>query len=310
MKVVDISIVIPAYNHAKYIEQAVDSALAQDCPFSFEILIGDDCSTDETAEVCMKYQGNEQVKLISHPENLGLIKNYRSLFSVSKGKYIAILEGDDFWDLRKLSEQITFLKTNPEYGFIHSNAYFLYDSGRKKLVHNNDFNLEGEVYTEIFKANRIVAVTVCFRKELLDFIDFDSFESCGFKTLDFPLWLEFSMHTRLAYINKPLACYRITSESISNNKSFVRRKEFEESNRAIRNFYFRKYPVEGIDKFFIERNYNTKLYYLALRYGSYSDIRELKGKEAALSRFKKLAIENRIIFILFKLALKIFYVRI
>jgi glycosyltransferase involved in cell wall biosynthesis len=104
-----VSVLMPTYNHETYIAQAIDSFLAQQCNFEMELLIGDDASTDNTLNIAKKYAQNfpEKIKLIQHKENQGLLKNYKSLISIAKGEYFAILESDDYWsDNLKLQQQI------------------------------------------------------------------------------------------------------------------------------------------------------------------------------------------------------------
>lgn len=310
MDKVVISIIIPTYNHEQYIQQAIESALNQECSYSYEILIGDDCSTDRTKEICQYYTKHPGIQLLSHQQNLGLINNYRSLFSASNGDYIAILEGDDFWEKNKLAEQIAYLEAHPNYGFIHSNAYLLFENGNKTLLHDNPLTPREYTYKEIFTSNRIAAVTVCFRKELLQYTDLDRFESLGFKTIDLPLWLEFAQHVKLAYIDKPLATYRITANAISNNRSIIKRTEFETSNRSILEYYSQKFPTPGIDQRFILEKFYVKMYYSILYYGTFADMKIFSGVDIPLARFKRLAIKSRYIFVLYKVILKLFYKRV
>lgn len=115
---VDISIIVLTYCHEAYITQALDSILAQKTDLHYEILIGDDASTDATPEIICSYA--EQYPQVIHPilrkENLGGNRNSYELFGLAKGKYIAVLEGDDYWlDREKLQKQWDFLESNPEY---------------------------------------------------------------------------------------------------------------------------------------------------------------------------------------------------
>ena len=113
-----VSVVVITYNHEKYVRQALDSILMQNVSFAFEILIGDDCSTDQTAEIIEEYQQRfpHIIKAILRSENIGATKNLYDLFLKCAGEYIAILDGDDFWtDKLKLQTQINFLKNNDIY---------------------------------------------------------------------------------------------------------------------------------------------------------------------------------------------------
>ena len=110
-----LSIVVITYNHEKYIRKCLDSILMQDVDFSFEIIISDDLSTDQTAQIITEYQDKypDIIKPNLRTINVGASKNQYDCFLMCTGKYIAILDGDDFWiDKLKLKIQIDFLKNN------------------------------------------------------------------------------------------------------------------------------------------------------------------------------------------------------
>ena len=109
---IEISIIMTTYNQEMYVEKAIQSALNQKTDFYYEILIGDDFSTDNTKEICLTYaqKFEDIITLDSRTKNIGLINNYADLIKKAQGKYIAILEGDDYWiDLYKLQKQYNFL---------------------------------------------------------------------------------------------------------------------------------------------------------------------------------------------------------
>lgn len=116
-----VSVAIITYNHARYVAQAVESVLAQRTSFPFEIVIGDDCSTDGTGEILdsMRARFPDKIRLIRHPVNLGLLgkKNLVATFAECRGEYLAYLEGDDYWaDPDKLQRQADLLDAEP--GFV------------------------------------------------------------------------------------------------------------------------------------------------------------------------------------------------
>lgn len=113
-----LSVVVITYNHEKYIRQCLDSILMQNVDFSFEILISDDCSTDQTAEIIKEYQEKNShiIKPLLRSVNVGATKNQYECFLRCTGEYVAILDGDDFWtDKEKLKTQTDFLKNNKTY---------------------------------------------------------------------------------------------------------------------------------------------------------------------------------------------------
>ncbi|MGL5278331.1 MAG: glycosyltransferase [Cetobacterium sp.] len=122
-----ITIIMLTYNHEKYVSQAIESILKQKTRYELEILIGDDCSSDKTAEILNSYQQKnpEKIRLIDRKQNIGARNNFLDLLSKAKGEYIALLEGDDYWeDKNKLEKMISFLEDNKEYmgGFHNINV--------------------------------------------------------------------------------------------------------------------------------------------------------------------------------------------
>lgn len=113
-----VSIVMIAYNVEKYIADAIDSVLSQKVDFKYELVIGEDCSTDNTLKIALDYEGQhpEKIKVLRRNKNLGLTPNCIDTHNKCKGKYIALLDGDDFWTNEyKLQKQIDFLELHPEY---------------------------------------------------------------------------------------------------------------------------------------------------------------------------------------------------
>jgi len=113
-----VSVCILTYNQEIYIKQAIDSALNQNTSFNYELVIGEDCSTDQTRAVIEQYQKKypNKIRLLLNDKNVGAVKNLAAILLASRGKYIAMLEGDDYWTSpNKLQKQVDFLQCNPDY---------------------------------------------------------------------------------------------------------------------------------------------------------------------------------------------------
>lgn len=138
-----LSIVVPTYNHERYIKKALDSILMQETSYSYEILVGEDCSTDGTREVLRNYEKKHPGKLqvFYREKNLSAAKywNWADLARKTKGKYLITLEGDDFWlSTTKIHQQIEFLEKHPEYIAVAHNCIVVDQYG----------NPNGEIYPE------------------------------------------------------------------------------------------------------------------------------------------------------------------
>ncbi len=115
-----LSVVVPTYNHGKYIRECIESILMQKVDFEYEVLIGEDLSTDDTANVLKEMEPKlpEYFHIYYREKNMGLGKNgnARDLHSKAKGKYVVTIEGDDYFtDENKLQKQVEFLESNEEY---------------------------------------------------------------------------------------------------------------------------------------------------------------------------------------------------
>ena len=125
---VRVSIHMPAYNHEKYISEAIESALMQETNFGFEIVIGEDHSTDGTLEIARRYARAhpDEIRLIENIENLGIWKNDQVIIDACQGEYIAWLESDDFWTSpHKLQKQVDFLDANRDHSACFHRAFCL-----------------------------------------------------------------------------------------------------------------------------------------------------------------------------------------
>ena len=126
-----VSVCMITYNHADFIDQALESVLQQQVDFSFGIVIGDDASTDDTLEIIKRYQSKypDKIEILQSTKNLGGRINFIRTLQACRGKYIALLEGDDYWnDPLKMQKQVDFLESHPQCALCFTNVRVEYDS--------------------------------------------------------------------------------------------------------------------------------------------------------------------------------------
>jgi glycosyltransferase involved in cell wall biosynthesis len=159
------------YNQESYIEKAIESVLMQKTNFPIELVIGEDCSTDRTREICMQYRENHPdiIKLRLPEKNMGMIPNFIENLLACTGKYIAICEGDDYWtDRDKLQKQVDFLESHEECSFCFHNAEVYYcNTG---LSRHFNIKLKTGLYSTkdfLLKGCIIPTASILFRKKYL-----------------------------------------------------------------------------------------------------------------------------------------------
>lgn len=122
------SVIILCHNFESYIAESIESVLMQETNFNFEVIVGDDFSTDSSYEVIKSFGG--RIRHFRNERNLGAYGNIKKLIDMSEGEYIAHLDGDDFFtDPLKLQKQVDFLDANPDYA-MHSTGYqYIFEDG-------------------------------------------------------------------------------------------------------------------------------------------------------------------------------------
>lgn len=209
-----VSVLVITYNQERYISQALDSALMQRTIASFEIVVGEDCSTDRTREILLAYREKhpETIHLLLHPRNLGMNRNFGQTLAACRGKYVAILEGDDYWTSPdKLQRQSDFLDIHPECAASFHNVSVVHDEGgaKDRLFHKpgvlkSFFSLE-----DILASHFIPTLSVMFRAGL-----FGEFPEWFYEMPmgDWPLHALNARHGLYGYIDEVLGCYRVHGE--------------------------------------------------------------------------------------------------
>lgn len=134
-----VSIAMLTYNHEKYIEKAIESVLMQKVTFKYEIVVGEDCSTDGTKAILLKYKEKypDLFKLVLHEHNVGSLNNELSMYDECKGEYIAYLDGDDYWLMdNKLQMQVDFLDSHKDYSCCYTDDELICDDEKMKNSYN------------------------------------------------------------------------------------------------------------------------------------------------------------------------------
>jgi len=209
-----VSVIIPTYQYAHFVGQAVESVLAQTYK-NYEIILVDDGSTDNTSEVLSNF--GDQISVIYHRENRGLSAARNAGIRVSKGKYVAFLDADDVWMPNKLRLQVKLLDQNSDVGLVFSDmTYFGKRCGSKKRAFQEVSPSSGKVFKDLFVKDFIPMPTVIVRKicfEKVGLFD-ESLTSCE----DHDMWVRIAKFFKVDYVDAPLAKYRLHERNMSKKR--------------------------------------------------------------------------------------------
>jgi glycosyltransferase involved in cell wall biosynthesis len=222
-----LSVCTITYNHGKYIEKAIEGFLSQQTDFEFEIIISDDCSTDNTLQIIEQYASKypEKFRIIRHEKNIGMIPNFKEAIDACTGEYVAICEGDDYWiNSQKLQRQVDILDSNPEYSICFHKAQLLFDG--VEPFDFGDINLDTKTvstFADLVNGNFIHTPTVVYRNHL-----FGKYPKklLKYKFGDWPLHLLNAERGDVYFIPEELAVYRITSTGAWSAKSRIHKIEY------------------------------------------------------------------------------------
>ena len=220
-----VSVIIPTYNHQRYIIECVDSVLNQTFT-NTQIIIINDGSKDDTDRIIKDFLVQKQHLNIEYysKANEGLCKTINFGLTKSKGDYVAVLASDDIWQKNKLEKQIDFLEKNSMIGLVYSDAFIIkgvtktdikYSDYKPKLNYYFKNSIQNiDIYKSLLTENFVLATTVVLRKSVIEDIGFFD-ESIPIE--DFDMWLRISKKYPFGYIDLPLAYYRVHDTNMSNN---------------------------------------------------------------------------------------------
>lgn len=215
-----VSVIIPTYNNAKFINEAINSVLKQTYK-NFEIIVVDDGSTDNTKRILESYIKGNEIKYI-YQENKGTSSAKNAGIKNSRGEYIKFLDSDDLLLPECLKLQIDFLERNKNFDIVYSNFYYFDNTGQKFVFANHLKNADkirptGDLLPYLLYGNFIAINTLLFKKEVMDKVGFFNEELSHHEDLEYLLRIAIKK-IKFGYIHQFLASCYLRSDSLSTNK--------------------------------------------------------------------------------------------
>jgi len=241
-----ISIVTPIYNSKKYLPQCIESVLKQTYG-NFEHILIDDCSTDESAKIVKEYQSTDsRIKFLSLEKNGGAGVARNKAIEMAKGRFIAFLDADDYWDENKLQNQLdAMLETGEALAYT---SYFVVDeNSKRKYLRNVPAQT---TYSDILKNCYIFCSTAMYDTQQLGKVYMPVIR----RRQDWVLWIRILQKVKTSLgVQRPLVYYREGNESLSKNKLKLVKVNFNVYRKELKfsNFKSLCYMIQFLYTYFI-----------------------------------------------------------
>jgi len=271
-----VSVCMITYNHENLIKNAIEGILMQKTSFPVELIIGEDCSTDNTRKIVEDYvEKYPEIIFAQYSEkNLGMINNFLNVLQAARGKYIALCEGDDYWiDPYKLQKQVDLLETKETVSLVATNFLILNEENEHKRRVYIPKNITFE--SLLIKKNVIATLTTCMKsKFVFDYLQEINISNKRWPVGDYPLWLYLSLKGEVGIINDFTAVYLKRNHSQSHYLEIKKQYAFYLQVINIAKYFSEKYGSSATAKRYIIKNKIYTLINYGFSLGSFNVMRK------------------------------------
>ncbi len=216
---VEVSIIMPVYNAARFLNEAMQSMLQQSFT-QFEFIIVNDCSTDASEDIILSFK-DDRIVYLKNERNEGVTAALNKSIALCKGEFVARMDADDISLKDRLQKQVAFLKSRPNVAMVATTAQMIDGNGDALGVWQNDLIAvsDEDITALLAKTNCIVHPSVMIRKEVLQKFMYRSEKNAA---EDYDLWLRMKSHGYgIAKLEEPLLLYRVHQASVTANKKLL-----------------------------------------------------------------------------------------
>jgi glycosyltransferase involved in cell wall biosynthesis len=224
-----VSVVIPTFNAAAFVEQAVQSALTQSYK-SLEVIVVDDGSTDTTSDALQPFR--ERITYI-HQSNQGPSAARNRGIRTARGELIAFLDADDVWMPEKLAEQVCAITATPRLGLVHSDVLEGDYQSQQYRARGDGREFVGDCYARLFVGNRIITSSVLLRRTVVEELGMFDERISKPSAEDYDLWLRIARSYEFGFSARPLVYYRLHANNASNNLKVMASSELFVIHKAL-----------------------------------------------------------------------------
>lgn len=204
-----VSVVMIACNNEATLREAIDGVLGQQCDFSIELLVSDDASSDSTPAIIDEYARLYPgvVMPLHHDVNVGIQRNYLSVFPHCRGRYMAMCDADDYWCSRhKLARQVAYMESHEGCAVCFHRVVNLYLPSREMSLSGRPARADMTI-NDLARANVITNMSVMYRRSLVDLGALPGWME-EVKLVDYVMHMLYAAHGSIHFINRPMGVYR------------------------------------------------------------------------------------------------------
>ena len=304
-----ISTIIPSYNRDDTVGQTIESILAQKVDADIEIVIGDDCSTDNAREVLEQYRQKypDIIRLFLREQNMGLGANWAQCVKDCRGEFICNCDNDDYWhNPNKLQLQLDYMRAHPECNILITN-------------HRTHNRITGEIRECTANINRGVDLqqsvwngadfcnaTIMYRADFMKaHLDLDEFIKRHFTLQDWPAWVILTAYTNIDVLSESTATFGIETVSITRPDTVERYKKRLDGDKEVCRYlgelFPEKFPFEEQDwKLFA----NGRLMAKAFQIGDYESAKKYGKACVGVKKWKQICSQHKLLFHMYRLLKK------
>jgi glycosyltransferase involved in cell wall biosynthesis len=227
-----LSVMMVTYNHERFIGQAIESVLAQRVNFDYEIVIGEDLSTDNTRPIVLDFERRYPGRILPllRESNIGAMRNVAQTIAACRGQYLAFLEGDDYWTAPdKLQKQVDFLDAHPDRAISCHRVQFLDETGSAESDVFPPHPAGEYTIEDLLKSNFVMTCSIVMRRELIGRIPEWLFQM---ELADWPLCAMVARHGTIELMDENMATYRVHPTSTWSSRPLAFR--LRESSRMLK----------------------------------------------------------------------------
>ena len=298
-----ISVIIPSFNRANTVGQTIESIVSQKVNANIEIVIGDDCSTDNAREVLLEYKEEypDIIRLLFWDENMGLGANWASCVKECRGKYICNCDNDDYWhNPNKLQLQLDYMEANPTSNILITN-HRTHNRTTGEIIEHKAKIDHSDIQQSMWGGCSFCNATIMYRADFLKtHLDLDEFIKRRLSLQDWPAWVILSAYTDIDELPISTATFGIETISITRPDSVERLAKRYNGDKEVCRYLGELFP----DKFpFSDREWdlyaNGRLMSKAFDLGQFELAKQYGRECVGVSKIKYLCSQNKLLFYLF-----------